>query len=65
MNNDQIVSSVSDGVYRAVASAMSRYGNSNEQGDIIINIDGNEVFEVIRKKDNEYRKRTGRGAFVH
>lgn len=62
MNNDQIVASVSDGVARAVASVMSRYGNNNTQ-PIIVNLDGREVFNSTRKYANDYYNRTGRPAF--
>ena len=33
-------------------------------GDLVITIDGDEVFRVIRKKNNEYYEMTGRNAFA-
>lgn len=65
MNNDQIVASVSEGVYRAVVSALSSRRPSDSQGDIIVNIDGREVFRAVQREDTDFYKRTGRGAFAH
>lgn len=67
MNNDQIVSSVSDGVYRAVLSAMSNfsYNNRTSQGDIVVQIDGKEVFRAVRNEDGDFKRRTGRSAFSY
>ena len=67
MNNDQIVSSVSDGVYHAVLAAMSNfsYNNGNNQGDIIIQIDGKEVFRAVRNEDIDFKRRTGKSAFSY
>lgn len=42
-------------------------GQSNEgwgSGDIVINIDGNEVFRITQEKAREYTKRTGNLAFT-
>lgn len=65
MNNDQIVSSVSDGVYRAVLAAMSNfsYNNRTSQGDIVVQIDGKEVFRAVRNEDIDFKRRTGKSAF--
>lgn len=56
-NNDQIVASVSDGVYRAVRAAM------NGQSDTNVNIelvgDTAKLFKAIRKEGSEYQRRTG------
>ena len=38
-------------------------GGSNEGGDIVINIDGREVFRVTQKHAREYKKRTRKPAF--
>ena len=67
INNDQIVSSVSDGVYRAVLSAMSNfsYNNRTSQGDIVVQIDGKEVFRAVRNEDGDFKRRTGRSAFSY
>ena len=67
MNNDQIVSSVSDGVYRAVLAAMSNfsYNNRTSQGDIVVQIDGKEVFRAVRNEDGDFKRRTGRRRLLH
>lgn len=54
MNNDQIVDAVSEGVYRAVVSAMGQSG-----GETAIYIDGRRVFEVVKNYNNRERIRTG------
>jgi hypothetical protein len=61
VNNDQIVSAVSAGVYSAVVDAMSKTnGNS---GDTVVTIDGREVFRAVRNQNNNYRRQTGTSAF--
>lgn len=61
MNNDQIVASVSDGVYKAVTAAMSQ-GVMNVSFDV--HGDPNGIFKVVQKKSTEYTNRTGRPAFA-
>ena len=61
MNNDQIVASVSDGVYKAVTAAMSQ-GVMNVSFDV--HGDPNGIFKVVQKKSSEYTNRTGRPAFA-
>ncbi len=55
MNNDQIVESVSAGVYQAVLAALG--GNSDDGGEtnIVINLDGEKIYE------NQQRIARGRG----
>lgn len=62
MNNDQIVASVSDGVYRAVRSAMT---NGNQQINVNFRVEGdpNGIFKVTQQKANEYFHATGNPAF--
>ena len=48
-NNNDIVASVSDGVYRAVTEAMLTHGSSNSNQDIVINIDGNTLARTMTK----------------
>ena len=38
-------------------------GGNNQDGDIVINIDGHEVFRVTKKHAREYKKRTNKPAF--
>lgn len=56
MNNDQIVASVSDGVYRAMTQAMSS-GNGNTH--VHLYIDGKQVYESVVDQNNQIYKRTG------
>lgn len=53
MNNDQIVASVSDGVYRAVKSAM---GNGGQGVNVTFKVEGdaNGIFRIVQQKANEY-----------
>lgn len=64
-NNDQIVSSVSDGVYRAVKAAMS---GTQSGGSTNVNIelvpDTQNLFKVIRKEGNDFQRRTGNPVFA-
>ena len=62
-NNDQIVASVSDGVYRAVKAAMSgSQGGTNVSVELVG--DTANLFKAIRKEGNEYQKRTGNPVFA-
>lgn len=55
MNNDQIVSAVAQGVAQAVASVM---GGNNGQ-EVIINVDGKKLFDVMVNQNNAQVRRTG------
>ena len=64
-NNDQIVASVSDGVYRAVRAAMN---GTQSSGSANVNIelvgDTANLFKAIRKEGNEFQRRTGNPVFA-
>lgn len=62
-NNDQIVAGIQSGVYSAVISALSETSRNNSGGDIVINMDGAEVFRVVRARANEHFRATGNSAF--
>lgn len=55
-NNDQIVSAVSSGVYRAVKAAMGGQGG----GVIQLIMDGSKVAEIVSDNVNAVTRRTGR-----
>ncbi len=63
MNNNQIVASVSDGVYRAVRSAIGTKGN-NVNVTFKVEGDPNGIFRVTQQKANEYYRATGNPAFL-
>ena len=63
-NNDQIVASVSDGVYRAVKAAMSGSGDRGTNVNIELVGDTANLFTAIRKEGNEYQRRTGNPVFA-
>ena len=62
MNNDQIVASVSDGVYKAVSAAMSSQGTGNV--NVVLQGDASKLFKVIRQEGNDYQRRTGNPVFA-
>lgn len=62
VNNDQIVASVSDGVARAVRSAIGTNG-SNVNVTFKVEGDPNGIFRVTQQKANEYFRTTGNPAF--
>ena len=64
LNNDQIVASVSDGVYRAVRSAMGS-GNNQLNVKFLVEGDPNGLFRVVRLKEQEHFNNTGELVFVH
>ena len=59
MNNDQIVQSVSDGVYRAVSAAMRSQKTSSGNQPVQIVLDGKVIFDSTRRSAQEYFNRTG------
>lgn len=65
-NNDQIVSSVADGVYRAVKAAIAN--SQTEAGNTNVNVelvgDVANLFKAIRKEGNSYQRRTGNPVFA-
>ena len=61
MNNDQIVASVSNGVYQAVASAMRQYGGANV--NVTLQGDAGDLFRAVQTESNRYFGRTGRSPF--
>lgn len=63
MNNDQIVQSVSDGVYRAVLAAMRGQKTSSGSQPVQISLDGKVIFDSTRKSVQEYFNRTGMSPF--
>lgn len=75
MNNNQIVASVSDGVFNALNPVLTYLCNSiNTMSAKMDNIGAGgvsvekytegDLLKVIRKEDNNYRKRTGKSAFA-
>lgn len=48
----------------ALMEAIMEMGGIGQNGDIVINIDGKEVFRVVRDQNREYKKMTGQSAFV-
>lgn len=62
MNNDQIVASVSAGVYRAVVAAMSQFGmkgNSGATPIINVYVGGRQVTDVVVEQVNQQTIATG------
>ncbi|MBO5484329.1 MAG: hypothetical protein J5979_03850 [Lachnospiraceae bacterium] len=76
MNNNQIVQSVSDGIFNVMAPVLTQVVNSvNALNSKIDSISGNgvdvekytegDLLKVVRKEDSSYRKRTGKSAFAY
>ena len=75
MNNNQIVASVSDGVFNALAPVLTQVVNSiNALNSKVNNMSGGmsvekytegDLLRVVRKENNDFRKRTGRSAFSY
>ena len=61
VNNDQIVESVSAGVYDAVMAAL---GGSQQQGDIVVQIDGREIYRASQRAERSRGYNLGMGAFA-
>lgn len=48
---------------QAMLEALNEYTPNSDDRDIVINIDGREVFRVVRKQSKSYKRTTGRPAF--
>lgn len=61
MNNDQIVSSVANGVAQATEAVLRSHfrGNANSGQPIQIVLDGKVIFDSTRRSAQEFFKRTG------
>lgn len=65
-NNQQITDGIADAVYPAVYNAvMAAMASSGGGGDVVVQIDGENVFKAVRNKDSDFRKRTGKEAFEY
>jgi hypothetical protein len=63
VNNDQIVESVSLGVYQAVVAALGSDGDSGGDTQIVINLDGEKIYENQQKVARNRGYSLGMGAF--
>lgn len=63
MNNDQIVSSVSNGVYRAVLAAMSQSGSGTTPVVVMLEGDAKKMFRIMQKEAQDYTDTTGLSPF--
>lgn len=63
-NNQQIIEGIKQGVYEAVATAMIQGGNGETTVNVELVGDAAGVFRLVRQQDKEYRKTTGRSAFI-
>lgn len=62
MNNDQIVQSVSRGVFNAVMDAFSRQSN-NKEVNVYLQGDAAKLFKIIKDEGYKYVKSTGNPVF--
>ena len=63
MNNDQIVESVSAGVYQAVLAALGSGNDDEGNTNIVINLDGEKIYENQQKIARGRGYNLGMGAF--
>lgn len=65
-NNDQIVSSVSAGVYQAVIAAMSQAGGNNRQVNVSVVLEGDAkgIFKVVKQENDRIVLATGEPALL-
>lgn len=66
MNNDQIVSSVADGVARAVASVMGSYISGGQSTEVHVHLEGDAkgIFRVVKKENDDRVRLTGKPALL-
>lgn len=54
-----------DALSSVLSGVLGSIGNNNNEGDIIIQIDGSEVFRAVRNENDSFIRRTGRSAFAY
>lgn len=59
-NNDQIVESVSSGVYRAVRDAMGNQTGNNRQINVVAQCDGKNLFQIVVDQNGRVKRSTGK-----
>lgn len=65
MNNDQIVASVSAGVYQAVRAAMAETkGNQSMQVNVVLEGDAKSLFRVVKRENDRIVLATGQPALL-
>lgn len=52
-----------DTIKQALSEVMQGYSGGNN-GDIVVQIDGREVFRAVRSQSEDFRRMTGKGAFA-
>lgn len=57
------LSTMKEAMIEALMQSGFNGSGGNDNGDIVVQIDGAEVFRAVRKQSNEYKKRTGNYAF--
>ena len=65
MNNDQIVASVSAGVYQAVTAAIGNNKGGSGNIHLTVNLDGKVVYDNVRARANDHFRRTGESPFPY
>ena len=64
MNNDQIVASVSAGVFQAVKAAMSGDNSRNLQVNVVLEGDAQGLFRTVQQENNRIVMATGKPALL-
>jgi hypothetical protein len=59
-NNDQIVESVSSGVYRAVRDAMGNQTGNNRTINVVAQCDGKNLFQIVVDQNGRVKRSTGK-----
>lgn len=63
-NNIQITDAIRQAAYEGFKMAIAESGG-NSGGDIVVNIEGKEVFRAVQKEEQSIYNRTGNSVFVH
>ena len=58
------LSTMKEAVKEAIEEMGGISGGDSDDSDIVIQIDGDEIFRVVRRKNKEYKKTTGESAFA-
>lgn len=67
-NNAQIIQGIEDASYRGMARAiqsMMKPETNDNDTKVVVQIDGNEVFNVVQRRANNYFNATGNSAFAY
>ena len=64
-NNDQITQGIKQAVIEGMSEVFANANIGQQNGNIVVQIDGQEVFRTTQRYANQYTNMTGQAAFPY